>query len=159
MNTASLIRHLVTGLATIGTFLAGLHWIAPDAVEALNKAGGDLVEPLVIFLSLLAAALMRALIAWVANFFQSGSGKSATPPAGGLMALACWLVVSTAAVGLLPSCVPTSGGEGYPVSGFVSYTDPATGAEVGMQVGKMDRNAEAQRSRRERGGKTVMATK
>ena len=46
------------------------------------------------------------------------------------------MMISTAAVGSLPSCSPGSSPSEYPVSAFASYTDPQTGAQVGFNVGQ-----------------------
>jgi hypothetical protein len=51
---------------------------------------------------------------------------------GGMALLVLWLGLSMAVVGTLPSCVP---GAEYPVTGSLAYTDPATGAQVGLAVG------------------------
>lgn len=50
---------------------------------------------------------------------------------GGMTPLVVMLGLGMAAAGTLPSCAP---GTGYPVSGSVSYLDPATGNEVGLTL-------------------------
>ena len=52
---------------------------------------------------------------------------------GGMALLVLWLGLGMAVVGTLPSCVP---GQEYPVTGSLAYTDPATGAQVGLAVGR-----------------------
>lgn len=70
--------------------------------------------------------------------FVTSGAVSIFPPedksggsSGGATLLVVGLGLSMAAVGTLPSCAP---GTGYPVSGSVSYLDPATGKEVGITL-------------------------
>lgn len=129
MNLASQLRHFLTGLAAIGTLLLSWSLIAPADVAALNEAGGRLVEPLVIFLSLLAGAIARVLIAFVLNIFRTGSGEDDTGTAGGL---SLWLLgfMAVGIMGCLPSCSLAE----YPISGSVTFRDPETGAKAGLTI-------------------------
>lgn len=130
MNLASQLRHFITGLAAIGTLLLSWSIIAPGDVAAINRAGGDLVEPLVIFLSLVAAAVTRFLIGVVMAKF-SGNKETAnnadTGTSGGNVLALLLLGTVAGIMGCLPSC-----SSGYPLNGTVSYRDATTGAKAGL---------------------------
>jgi hypothetical protein len=131
MNLTSQLRHLLTGLAAIGTLLLSWSIIAPDDVAAINKAGGDLVEPLVIFLSLVAGAVTRWAIGLVMARFSGNKEEKETisdaAASGGSLPLALLLGTAAGIMGCLPSC---SGN--YPLTGSVSYRDATTGAKGGL---------------------------
>lgn len=63
---------------------------------------------------------------------------------GGMMPLVVGLGLSMAAVGTLPSCAP---GLEYPVTGTLAYTDPQTGAQVGLAVGSPQPVKKAKRTK------------
>jgi hypothetical protein len=108
MNVSTQVRHLLTFLAGIGTMLLTWNLIAPEQVAAVNKAGGDMIEPLVIILGAVAAGLFRLLISWAGTIFRRGAGEenddSGKGRPGGAAQLL--LLMGTAAVlmGCLPSC-------------------------------------------------------
>lgn len=134
MNAASLIRHLVTGLAAAGTVLFSAHLIAPDAVAAINKAGGDLIEPLVIFLALVAGAVTRLALAKLATLFRLGTGESASPPATGpMLAVIGWMTLAAGVVASLPAC---SSFEGMPLKATVQIQEGALSysAKRGVEI-------------------------
>ena len=87
------------------------------------------VEIIAVFASV--NLLVRFVTSGAVSIFppeEKSSGGS-----GGMLPLALWLGLSMTVVGTLPSCVP---GTEYPVTGSLAYTDPATGAQVGLAVGK-----------------------
>jgi len=124
---ATAIRHAFTSLASLGAFLAARGWLDSADVPAVNAAGVSLGDAL----GVVAAALVARAVWWVGSQIVTGGGGGSVP----------LFVVLTgcgaAAVGTLPSCsLPAPGGAEYPVSGFASYTDPATGAQMGFQLGQ-----------------------
>lgn len=122
---ATALRHAFTSLASLGAFLAARGWLDSADVPAVNAAGVSLGDAL----GVVAAALVARFMWWVGSMIVSGGGVSSVA----LLLAGC----GAAAVVTLPSCslpVPREGE--YPVSGFVSYTDPETGAQVGLNVGK-----------------------
>lgn len=65
MNLATQLRHLLTGLATIGGLLVTWNLIAPEQVGEVNAAGAALIEPLTVLGGVIAGGLLRALMEWV----------------------------------------------------------------------------------------------
>jgi hypothetical protein len=140
MNFPSLLRHWFTfAAAAISTWLVATLTLSADDAAALADALGKLVEPLIIIVTLVAVAAWRIFLTKAGTLFRKGAGEDSGGSGGGLNLL--WLVgmtvISTAAVVTLPSCnLPAPSGAEYPVRGFVTYTDPQTGAQVGFQVGE-----------------------
>ena len=120
MNIASQLRHLLTFLAGLGGLFLSWHLIAPDQAAAVDKAGADLIEPLVIIFGAVAAGVARLAIGWGSKFFSRAAGNVRTRMNG----LTLWLgLISTAVVlGGLPSCAFL---EDMPLSVGVT-TDDAT---------------------------------
>lgn len=141
MNIPSILRHWFTLAATaITAWIFATLVLSADDQAALAKAIGDLVGPMVIIGTLVVTALWRMALAWLGKTFRTGSGETEGNTGGGsggnLSAVVCWLGIGTAAVGFLPSCsLPMPSGAEYPVRGYASYTDPETGATVGLSVG------------------------
>ena len=129
---ATLIRHGITYLVGLLVAWFALHLAAPEDLKSATDAANALVEPLVIVAGFVAVILSRLLLTWAGNLFRRGAGETTGSGTPLLVALG----VGTAAVGFLPSCsLPGASASEYPVSGFVAYTDPNTGAQVGMTVG------------------------
>lgn len=120
---ATSIRHAFTALASLGAFLASHGWLDSADVPAVNAAGASLGDAV----GVVVAALVARFVWWVGSQIVSGGGVSSVA----LLLCGC----GAAAVGTLPSCSLPAAGE-YPVSAFATYTDPQTGAQVGMQVGQ-----------------------
>ena len=137
---ATLIRHAITYLVGILVAWFTLHLTAPDELKSATDAANALVEPLVIVTGFVAVVLSRLAMPVLTNLFRRGAGEDSSGGSGGglnLLMLGGMLMISTAAVVTLPSCnLPAPSGAEYPVSGFVTYTDPQTGAQVGRQVGQ-----------------------
>ncbi len=122
---ATSIRHAFTSLASLGAFLAAHGWLDSADVPAVNSAGINLGDAL----GVVAAALVARFVWWVGSQITSGGGVRSVS----LLLAGC----GAAAVGTLPSCsLPGPDGREYPVSGFVSYTDPQTGAQAGLNLGQ-----------------------
>ena len=106
MDIISHFRHQLSFLAALGVMLASWHLLAPEQVEAVNKAGAQLIEPLLVILGAIAVFLSRQVMAWLSGFLvrkdRSGKGTSGTA--------ALLLLIGTAAVismaGALSSCSP-----------------------------------------------------
>ncbi len=127
MNIASQIRHYLTFLAGLGGLFLSWQIIAPDQVAAVDKAGADLIDPLVIIIGALAAGIARLAIGWIGSLFGRGAGEIGEKMRG----LPFWVgLFGTAAVigGSLPSCSLSE----YPISGTLSYRDEASGAKAGI---------------------------
>lgn len=103
MNFSSQLRHFLTYLAGLGTALATWHLIAPDQVEAVNKAGADLISPLTVILGAVGVFVFRLAITWLGKIFSGLAGKASGGMSGGTMLL---MVCGTMAGigGCLPSC-------------------------------------------------------
>jgi hypothetical protein len=123
----SFLRHLFTGLAGIGTYLATLTPVDPATVTQINDAGRDLVDPLAAFFALLAIVAVRLVIAALGKVFPSLGDRLGNAASGGMSGGASVLLISMAAAvgGLLPSCADMTGG--------VFYRDPETGAKAGLK--------------------------
>lgn len=126
MNIASQVRHYLTFLAGLGGLFFSWLIIAPDQVDAVNKAGADLINPLVIIIGAVAAGVTRLLIGWVSSLFSRGAGGVGKRVNG----LSWWTagIISTAAIlGGSPSCTPQQmeAARGIPVKGCVQ-TDQGT---------------------------------
>lgn len=104
MNTASLARHLLTYLAGLGGMLLSWHLIAPDQVEAVNKAALALITPLSVILGAIAAGLARLAITWLWKLFGIGAGERDGKKTGLWIGLV--MVGATAGLCGLPSCSP-----------------------------------------------------
>jgi len=129
----SQIRHLLTFLAGIGTYFLGLNLIDAESAEKLNAAGKDLIEPLVVFFSVLAVALSRSAMIWLGqrvpalkNLFagESENDDVKSPSGGGGSLPLGILLVCALSLLTLPSC---SG-----VTGSVSFRDIDSGAKGGL---------------------------
>jgi hypothetical protein len=106
MNLASQIRHFLAFLAGLGTLFLSWHIIAPDQVEAVNKAGGELISPLVIILGAVGACVFRAALTWIYQLFRTGAGETETKTGGSGGSLPLWVLMGTLAgcMGFLPAC-------------------------------------------------------
>ena len=102
---ASILRHVFTGFAVLGTWLAAHDLIDPSDVASVNGAGMSLGAALVVILS---AIIGRFLITGLGKIFP-GMGKT-SGSAGGQVPL--WMLGTGMAAGLmglsLPSCSPQS---------------------------------------------------
>lgn len=129
------IRHLLTFLAGIGTYFLGINLIDAESAEKLNAAGKDLIEPLVIFFSVLAVALSRSAMIWVGqrvpalkNLLGGERDEDVKRPSGGGGSLPLGiLLVCAVSLLCLPSC-----GTGF--VGSLSYRDAESGAKGGLSV-------------------------
>lgn len=117
---ATALRHAFTALAGLGAFLAAHGWLDPADAPAVDAAGVALGDAL----GVVVAAIVARFMWWVGSQIVTGGGGSSVPL---LVLLGC---CGTVAVGTLPSC-----SQAPPVSGFLKYTDPETGAEMGVRVG------------------------
>lgn len=79
MNLQSQIRHLLTSLAALGTYLATLMTLTPVEVQAINDGGASLVDPLAALLALIVAAIVRTLIGAVTDLFRAAVGEPKKP--------------------------------------------------------------------------------
>ena len=133
-NIQTQIRHLLTFLAGFGGILFTWNLVDPGSVEAINKAGADLIVPLTAFIGVVFVGLARAAMIWLGNrfpFFSKlsvSNGNVGTRPSGGHGNLPLGLLLFCGLGFLfLPSC----SGE-YPITGQISYRDPASGAKGGL---------------------------
>jgi len=128
---ASTIRHLLTGLAGIGTYIATLTPVDPATVSQINDAGKDLVDPLAAFFALLAIVAVRLVMRVLGKIFPSLGERLGDAVSGGMSGTASLLLICTAVAvgGLLPSCKALSE---YPLKGGFYYRDPGTGAKAGL---------------------------
>ena len=101
----SLARHAVTYLAGIGGLLLSWHLIAPDQVDAVNKAGAELIAPLTIILGAVAACVARMALTWIFKLFGSGAGERSSNGIG------LGLVWVGAAAGLICTALPSCSAE------------------------------------------------
>lgn len=129
---ATLARHITTWLIGLLVGWFTIQLTSPEELKTATDAANALVEPLVILVSTVAVILSRLAMPWVTKIFRKSAGEDSGGSAGGLnlLMLGGLMMIGTAAVGLLPSC------SSYPVSGFVKYTDPQTGAQAGLNVGQ-----------------------
>jgi len=111
----TLLRHLVTSLATVGTLLLTRGLITPSDVAAVNSGGSALGAALVIILT---PVLSRLAIVGLGKIPLGGLSAASDKVTGWLL----WLCIGTAA-GLggfsLPSCSPAQQAEfkSLPVTG------------------------------------------
>lgn len=103
MNLSTLIRHGLTYLAGIGGFLYQHGAIDAGAVDVANQAGEQLIDPLSVILGLVAAVVMRLVIALLGKIFPSLAEKASGGMSGGALLL---MAMGTMAgvMGCLPSC-------------------------------------------------------
>lgn len=105
MNIASQLRHFLTFLAGLGGLFLSWQIIAPDQVAAVDKAGADLIDPLIIIIGAVAAGLARLAMGWIGSLISRGAGELGNKTSG----FSVWVgLIGTAAalVGVLPSCSP-----------------------------------------------------
>lgn len=123
MNIASILRHWFTLLATL---ITGWFVLPAEQQAELSEALGELVDPLVIVVTLVVTAVWRIALAWLGKILRAGSGEMERKggPSGG-MGLPL-LIGTVAALGTaLPSCsiggVPVSASVLLP-EGRLSYS-------------------------------------
>lgn len=132
MNLKSQLRHFLTYLAGFGAALASWNLIAPDQVQAVNEAGGQLVEPLMIIIGAIAAFLMRAVMLKLGSLFSDRKNQERGDNGGGVSGGALSLLLfAGAAVGIM-GCLPSCSASGWDVS----YTDPMTDTTILITGGK-----------------------
>jgi len=128
----SLLRHALTALAGVGTFMAGRGLIAPEDAQAVDASGATIADALIV---VLVAVLMRLIIKFSGNLFRND--KDGNNNGGSAMLL---LLGMTALLGLASSsCSPSQleAAKSVPVrasyvdkQGNVYAYDPATGVSV-----------------------------
>ena len=123
---ATLTRHGVTYLVGILTAWLTLHLTAPEEIRAATDAAAALVEPLVVLAGFTAVIVARLAMPMLNKIFRRSAGEESGGTSGGtsLLVMVVSMSMAVAAGTLLPSCATA------PLTGSVSYTDPATGAEV-----------------------------
>jgi len=120
----SYLRHVLTGAATLGTFL-GSHGLIDQADVAQTNA--DAAQAVPLLASIAAAILSRILISLLAKYAPGlGSlfGKS-----GGTGVSLLAMGTAAGALALLPSCGPDAT---PPITGSIFYRDPKSGAKGGL---------------------------
>lgn len=126
----TLIRHLLTFLAGLGTILAAKGWIQPDQTEAVNAAGSQLVEPLTVVLAGVAVVLARAVLALVGRIWSGPKDEMLSLAIVGVPLL--WLCIGFAA---LSQCACTTT-KTDPKSGVVTVTRFEVPAEAWTVIGQ-----------------------
>ena len=132
-NIQTQIRHLLTFLAGFGGILLTWNLVDPGSVEAINKAGADLIVPLTAFVGAVFVGVARAAMIWLGNrfpFFSKlsvSNGNVGTRPSGGAGQLPLGLLLFCG-LGFLffPSCAE------YPLQGGIYYRDSNSGAKGGL---------------------------
>jgi hypothetical protein len=104
MNIASQVRHFLTFLAGLGGLFLSWQIIAPDQVAAVDKAGADVIDPLIIIIGAVAAGVARLALGWIGSLIGRGAGELGNRTSG----FSVWvgLIATAALVGVLPSCSP-----------------------------------------------------
>jgi PPE-repeat protein len=102
---ASLLRHALTGLTGLGTFLAAKGLIATDEVAAANAAGVSLADALPVVISIVLARLAITLLGKI--FPGEGTGVNGTEGSGGSLPAIGLLIMAAGFGSSLPSCTPT----------------------------------------------------
>lgn len=131
MNIQSQLRHLLSFLAGLGAIFLSWNIIAPDQVAAVNAAGGQLIEPLLVIIGAAAVFIFRVVMDRMGA--RLSGGKDATygkDSGGGRNGPLPLFVIFCAGLGLvmgfsLVSC------ESF--QGAVSYTDLQSGVSVTAQ--------------------------
>lgn len=121
----SYLRHVLTGAATLGTFL-GSHGLIDQADVAQTNA--DAAQAVPLLASIAAAILSRILISLLAKYapgFRSLLGKSSSGTGVSIWAMG----TAVGAFALLPSCSPDAS---LPITGSIYYRDPKSGAKAGL---------------------------
>ena len=108
----SVIRHFLTALAALGTYLASASLIPAEQAADVNAAGAALADPLTLILTALAMPLAPWAVSWFPWLGKGGGGSAAV-----LMAAAGTLA------GSLPSCGPQAGEALKDVPIKACYTD------------------------------------
>lgn len=110
---ASHLRHFITAIAAIGSYLLLHKLVSPSQADAINQAGTQLIEPLTTLGSLLAVAVIRlaitglgksfpALADKISLFVPGGSGTNGG--AGSGLSLVILGLTAAGLMGCLPSC-------------------------------------------------------
>jgi hypothetical protein len=73
MNIASQLRHFLTFLAGHGGLFLSWHIIAPDQAAAVDTAGADLIDPIII-IGAGAAGVARLLLGWISSLIGRWAG-------------------------------------------------------------------------------------
>lgn len=77
------------------------HWLQPDQVEAVNKAGSDIEGSLLVIIGAVGVFLSRLVIAWVGKKFPVWAGEVGKGSSGGL--IPCFMLGLLAAGSLFAS--------------------------------------------------------
>jgi len=134
-NIQTQIRHLLTFLAGFGGILLTWNLVDPGSVEAINKAGSDLILPLTAFIGVVFVGVARAAMIWLGNRFSffsklsngNSNGNAGNGPSGGHGNLPLGLLLFCGLGFLfLPSCAE------YPLTGGIFYRDINSGAKGGL---------------------------
>ena len=103
MNLASQVRHFLTFLAGLGGLFLSWQLIAPDQVAAVDKAGADLIDPIMIIIGAVAAGVARLAIGWISSLIGRGAGGIGDKLNG--IPVCLGLIGTTVVIGgSLPSC-------------------------------------------------------
>lgn len=102
---ASIIRHTLTYLAGIFVAWITVYLTLPGEAQAAADAVNALIEPLAVLLGLAAVVVARLAMPALNKIFRLSAGEGSGTGSGGISLLAIGgLGLSTAAVGMLPSC-------------------------------------------------------
>jgi hypothetical protein len=85
----------------VGTYLASLLLLTPAEVMTANDAGAAMIDPLAGLLAIVAAAVVRMALSWLAKIFRLGTGEIGRGQ--GVMTLL--LTGTVAGMGFLPPCL------------------------------------------------------
>lgn len=106
MNLSSLIRHWLTFFLTIGTLFAAWQIVPAEQVDALNQAGAQVREGLVVVLSALIVFAWRWIIAKAVPYLRWGAGEVTKDggPSGGNVPAVLLLCMGAGLMGTMASC-------------------------------------------------------
>lgn len=128
------IRHFLSGLAGLGTYLVSLGMLNEGSAAQVNDAGGALIDPLAGLLAAIAIAVSRELMIQLgkrfpifSKFSDGEDNDGVSRPSGGSGGIVPLGLILFIGVLFLPSC----SGE-YPLTGSITFRDPNTGAKGGL---------------------------